>query len=78
MCRGRKVVGCEDVGEEGDIADAGSAVANATAADRSGGASPFRSPHRPVELLPSPLSPAALECLGNVFEFRRLEEVVER
>lgn len=79
MCRGRKTVDVEDVGEmETDGAERGPTIGEATPADNSGMTSPLRPPRRPVELLPSPLSPAALDRLLNVFEVRRLEEALER
>lgn len=75
MCRGRKTVAYEDVGEvESSVAATGAAMENATTADRSGD----MGPRCPIELLPSPLSPAAFDRLLTIFEFRRLEEVMKR
>lgn len=79
MCRGRKIVHFHDAGDmEADGAGSGPTTREATAADNSGETSPLRCSRHPVELLPSPLSPAALDRLLNIFELRRLEEALER
>lgn len=79
MCRGRKTVGCGDVGGVAyNFADTFPGVEEATAAYRCGGTSFRCRPPCPTELLPCPLSSAALDSLQTIFEFRRLEEALDR